>query len=191
METATRISHQPTNLCSRVLASILHLNRLNSLEDLVNALFNLVAHLFALKHERKLLQTPSQCLREQEIYRGDFHQNPHAIDEIVLPSDGVERDGVDVGVEEDGEAHRQLLDGDALGTLLVREDLHHVGVSQGVPANVVEPISLVSSCFYLVRKESYLRRVDEDEYQDRNGRPGALFDVEASRSNSPHCRESC
>ena len=78
-------------------------------------------------------------LREQEVYSGNFDKDPHAVHDVVLPTDGVQSNGVDICVEEDGEPNGKLLNGDALGSLLEREDLDHVGISQGVPADVIEP----------------------------------------------------
>lgn len=57
-------------------------------------------------------------LREKEVHRQDLYHDPHAINNVVLPPDAVERDGVDVRVEEHGGAHAELLDGYSLRALL-------------------------------------------------------------------------
>lgn len=93
------------------------------------------------------------CLREQEIDRGYLDENPHAVDNVVFPTDGIERDGIHVCVEEDGYTHGKLLYGNALRSLAVGEYLYQVRVGKSIPPNVVE--SGVQSAFlYLPQKNS-------------------------------------
>lgn len=74
----------------------------------------------------------------------NFHQNPNAVHDVVFPADPVQRDRVHVGVKEHSEANHQLLKGNSLGPLLVREDLDEVGIGQCVPAHVVEAVFVIS-----------------------------------------------
>ncbi len=103
-------------------------------------MLNLVLHFLALKHKAELLERAIVRLREEEIHGGNLDKNPDAVDNVVLPANGVERDGVDICVKEDSEADCELLKRDALGPLLKGEYLDQVGVRKGVPANVVESV---------------------------------------------------
>ena len=60
-------------------------------------------------------------LREEHVHCRDLDQDPHAVHDVVFPANAVQRNRVHVGIEEDGEPDGQLLDCDALGTLLIGE----------------------------------------------------------------------
>lgn len=84
------------------------------LEHLLSVFLNFVLHIFALEHETELFKGAALSLGENHVNRQNLYQNPHTVDNIVLPSDRVERDWVDVGIEENGKADGKLLDGDSL-----------------------------------------------------------------------------
>lgn len=60
---------------------------------------------------------------EEQVHCRNLDQYPYAIDNVVLPTDAIQCNRVNISVEEDGEPDSQLLNGNTLGTLLVWEDL--------------------------------------------------------------------
>lgn len=125
-------------LCNRLIilrsvdCAVLHMQLLvdSGIDDLLR--------LLTLEHERQLLEGAVVRLWEEEVHRRDFDKDPNAVHDVVLPADGVQRDWINVGVEEDGEADGELFDSDTFGTLLEGEYFDHVGVSECVPTNVVK-----------------------------------------------------
>lgn len=67
--------------------------------------------------ESKLLQSAAACLGVQEIDDDELKGNPAAVDGEVLPRDGAEGDGVDVGGEEPGKLAKDLLDTDTAAAM--------------------------------------------------------------------------
>ncbi|RDW62425.1 hypothetical protein BP6252_11858 [Coleophoma cylindrospora] len=97
---------------------------------------------------------------------GDEDQD-HREDDVVFPADGAQPDGVDEGVEEDGNVRHALHHGHALGAELVRPDLGDVGNQDRREGDVVEGV------------------VDEEERDDRDARGGT-----ARRGEGPReCRD--
>ena len=70
----------------------------------------------------------------------ELDEEPDVVDDVVLPAEGVERDGVDVAVEEEGQVDTQEHDGDALGADAVGQDLDTVADQQSRPGRVVEDV---------------------------------------------------
>jgi hypothetical protein len=106
---------------------------------LLHILLYFLLNFLALKHETQFLERAVVCLWEEEIHSCNLHQNPHAVNQIIFPSNLVQSDRVDIRIKKDGEPDRELLDSNALGALLVREYFYHVSICERVPANIIEP----------------------------------------------------
>lgn len=77
--------------------------------------------------ESQLLESAVVRLGVEEVDGDELEEDPSAVDGEVLPADGVEGLGVDVGGEETTELAENLLDTDTPGTLSVGEDFDEVG----------------------------------------------------------------
>lgn len=75
------------------------------------------------KQLRNLLQSWSLCLHEVEIYRQTFNDQYGDVDEVELPAEFFDADGIDVLVEDAGESGEAETQCQTFGTDLVREDL--------------------------------------------------------------------
>jgi hypothetical protein len=76
--------------------------------------------------ESKLLERTAVRLGVEQVHDDELESNPAAVDGEVLPVDGIEGDGVDVGGEEAAELAEDLLDTDTHGTLGIGEELDKV-----------------------------------------------------------------
>lgn len=75
---------------------------------------------------------------KERVYRRNLDQYPHTVDNVILPANTIQRDWINVSVKEDGEPDGQLLNGNALRTLLVREHLdlqYSYAISRPFPSN--------------------------------------------------------
>ena len=77
--------------------------------------------------ESQLLQGAARSLGVQEEDDHELESDPTTVDSKVLPLDGIEGDGVDVGGEETGELAEDLLDTNTTGSLGVGPKLDKVG----------------------------------------------------------------
>lgn len=77
--------------------------------------------------ESQFFERATRRLRPQEPDENGLGGDPAAVDEQVLPADGLGADGIDVGAKELRSLAPELEDGDTAGTLCVREDLDKVG----------------------------------------------------------------
>lgn len=126
-------------LCLRLSSRCLcKLCPIHIMEHLLNILLDLGLHLFTLEHEAELLKGTPMSFREQEVHCCDLHQNPNAVDNVVSPTNIVQCNGVNVGVEEHSKSDGELLECNSLGALLIGEDLNHVGVGESIPTEVVK-----------------------------------------------------
>lgn len=103
-----------------------------------------LSELLRLKHETQLLKGATLGFGEEEVDRQPLYDDPTTVKDVVSPANGIKRNGVDVGVEEDGKPHSELLKRDTFGALLEGEEFDEVGVGKSVPRNVVEPRAEVS-----------------------------------------------
>jgi len=87
-----------------------------------------------------LLERGVLGLDVEEVDDGQLDSEPAAVDDVVLPLDGVEGDGVDVLVEEEGNVDHEEDDGHALGADVVGQDLDRVADQQAGPGQVVEDV---------------------------------------------------
>lgn len=74
----------------------------------------------------------------EEVDDDEFESEPDAVDNVVLPLDGVQSDGVDVGVEEQREVDTSEHVAHGLGTDGVGQNLNGVTDKETGPGNVVE-----------------------------------------------------
>lgn len=87
--------------------------------------------------ESKLLECTAVGLGVESEDEQELEEDPAAVDGHVLPSDGLESDGVYVGGEEACQLSENLLDADSHSTLGVGEKFDKVGIGQGVVTDVV------------------------------------------------------
>ena len=76
---------------------------------------------------RSAWQTHVLGLDDEEVAECELESDPAAVDDVVLPGDVVERDRVDVLVEDEGEGDGEVEDVETLGTERVGQDLNSVG----------------------------------------------------------------
>jgi hypothetical protein len=96
----------------------------------------------------------------------ELEGEPAAVDDVVLPLDGLEGNGVDVVVEEESEIDAQEHDSHTLGTDVVRQNLNRVSDQETREGDVVEDV------------------VDEDESHDRVCSSVSCSNLEAGRTDS-------
>src|SRR5690554_1430743 len=77
--------------------------------------------------EGELLEGAAAGLGVQEEDDDELEEDPAAVDGEVLPLEGVERDGVNVGGEEARELSENLLHTDATAALGIRPELDKIG----------------------------------------------------------------
>lgn len=87
-----------------------------------------------------LLKRSVAGLDKEEVDKGEFDGEPHAVDNVVLPSNVVERNWVDVVVEEEGQVDKEEHDGHTTGTDLEWENLDSVTDKETRPGQVVAGI---------------------------------------------------
>lgn len=68
------------------------------------------------------------CLRKDEIYNEGLNKQPNTIEDIVFPADGIERDRIDICVEEVAQTADELFKSKTLRALCVGEELDDVCV---------------------------------------------------------------
>jgi len=90
-----------------------------------------------LEKESQLLEGAARSLGVQEVDNEELESDPTTIDSKVLPLDGVEGDGVDVGGEETSKLAEDLLDTDTARSLGIGPKFDKVGVCESVVTNVV------------------------------------------------------
>lgn len=76
--------------------------------------------------EGQLFQSAAACLGVQEVDNAEFDKDPATVDGKILPLDGVERNGVDVGGEKTAKLAKDLLDTNTTTTVIVRPELDQV-----------------------------------------------------------------
>lgn len=93
----------------------------------------------------------------------ELEAEPAAVDDVVLPLDGTESDGVDVLVEDEGDVDGQVHDDQTLGSDSEGQDLDGVGDEQGGHGQVVEGVVLrESECDLSLAKVSGPTREEPD-----------------------------
>jgi hypothetical protein len=97
----------------------------------------LLVELVVLEEESKFLQGATAGLGVEPVDNAELKANPTTVDGKVLPLDGIESNGVDVGGEETGELSEDLLDTDTTGSHGIWPKFDQVGVGKGVVSNVV------------------------------------------------------
>jgi len=95
---------------------------------------------FTVEMLRHFLERSIPCFNVEEVDDSEFDGQPAGVDDVVVPSDSAESDGVDVGVEEEGQVDGQEDDGETLGTDGVRENLGSVTDEKTGPSQVVEEV---------------------------------------------------
>ena len=76
----------------------------------------------------------------EEVDNDEFESEPDAVDNVVLPLDGVQSDGVDVGVEEQRKVDTSEHVAHGLGADGVRQNLDGVTDKETGPGHVVERV---------------------------------------------------
>lgn len=84
----------------------------------------------------------SESLDQVEVDEDDLEEQEDTVDDVVLPLDGTESDGVDVLVEDEGDVDGQVHDDQTLGSDSEGQDLDGVGDEQGGHGQVVEGVVL-------------------------------------------------
>lgn len=84
----------------------------------------------------------SESLDQVEVDEDDLEEQEDTVDDVVLPLDGTEGDGVDVLVEDEGDVDGQVHDDQTLGSDSEGQDLDGVGDEQGGHGQVVEGVVL-------------------------------------------------
>lgn len=105
----------------------------------------------------------SESLDQVEVDEDDLEEQEDTVDDVVLPLDGTESDGVDVLVEDEGDVDGQVHDDQTLGSDSEGQDLDGVGDEQGGHGQVVEGVVLRESEYDLsLAKVSGPTREDPD-----------------------------
>ena len=99
------------------------------------------------ERERKVTHVPG--LKDEQVAVDELEEDPNDVDDIVLPPNIFEGDGVNVLVEDEGEGDDEVEYVEALGTDWVRQDFDGVGDDERGKGNIVETV------------------VEEDEGNDR------------------------
>jgi hypothetical protein len=84
----------------------------------------------------------SESLDQVEVDEDDLEEQEDTVDDVVLPLDGTEGDGVDVLVEDEGDVDGQVHDDQTLGSDSEGQDLDGVGDEQRGHGQVVEGVVL-------------------------------------------------
>jgi hypothetical protein len=84
----------------------------------------------------------SESLDQVEVDEDDLEEQEDTVDDVVLPLDGTESDGVDVLVEDEGDVDGQVHDDQTLGSDSEGQDLDGVGDEQRGHGQVVEGVVL-------------------------------------------------
>lgn len=84
----------------------------------------------------------SESLDQVEVDEDDLEEQEDTVDDVVLPLDGTEGDGVDVLVEDEGDVDGQVHDDQTLGSDSEGQDLDGVGNEQRGHGQVVEGVVL-------------------------------------------------
>ena len=84
----------------------------------------------------------SESLDQVEVDEDDLEEQEDTVDDVVLPLDGTEGDGVDVLVKNEGDVDGQVHDDQTLGSDSEGQDLDGVGNEQGGHGQVVEGVVL-------------------------------------------------
>ena len=105
----------------------------------------------------------SESLDQIEVDEDDLEEQEDTVDDVVLPLDGTEGDGVDVLVEDEGDVDGQVHDDQTLGSDSEGQDLDGVGNEQGGHGQVVEGVVLrESECDLSLAKVSGPTREEPD-----------------------------
>lgn len=122
--------------------------RLLAASDTVTTLGHVVASavgelgdgILSIEQGSGLLEGTSLGLGGPEPDVDEFEDEPAAVDEVVLPLEGVEGDGVGVLIEDDGTHDGEVHDSETLGTNEERQDLDGVGDEEGRVGDGVETV---------------------------------------------------
>jgi hypothetical protein len=105
----------------------------------------------------------SESLDQVEVDEDDLEEQEDTVDDVVLPLDGSEGDGVDVLVKYEGDVDGQVHDDQTLGSDSEGQDLDGVGDEQGGHGQVVEGVVLrESECDLSLAKVSGPTREEPD-----------------------------
>src|SRR5579859_3647270 len=97
--------------------------------------------LLPIKDLRHLLQRRSLGLRIEEVHGKQFNKKPYIIDNVILPANSLECDGIDVIVEEESGVDAEEHDGKTLSAEGIGNDFDGVcdketGPGKGVRGSV-------------------------------------------------------
>ena len=106
------------------LVLVLAISKVNLLLDSGGGL---LVVLVVLEEESKFLQGAAAGLGVEPVDNAELEEDPTTVDGKVLPLDGIESDGVDVGGEETGELSEDLLNTDTAGSHGIRPKFDQVG----------------------------------------------------------------
>lgn len=95
--------------------------------DLVSGVAESTRGVLAIEQRRGFLEGKTPRLDDEEVAEDELEGDPAAVHNVVLPAELLERDGVDILVEDEGEGDGEVEDVETLGTEAVRKDLDGVG----------------------------------------------------------------
>lgn len=93
---------------------------------------------FTVEHSGSLFKRSTLGLHTEEEDVDDLEDEPDGVDEVVLPLEGSESDGVGVLIENDGGHDTEVHACETLGTNEEGQDLDGVGNEQWCVGNIVE-----------------------------------------------------
>ena len=118
-----------------------------------------------------LLESAVLGLHNEDDHERQLECEPHAVDDVVLPAELREGDGVGVLIEDERERDGEVEHGETLGAELVRKNLDGVGDDEGGVGDVVRAV------------------VEEDEGDDSVGGGVASSDGVSGRADGLHDEE--
>jgi len=79
--------------------------------------------LLSIEYRGGLFQRAVLGLDDEEPHKDELKEQEHAVHDVVLPCEGVERDGVRVLVEDESARDGEVEDSETLGAEFLRQDL--------------------------------------------------------------------
>ena len=105
--------------------------------NIVRSVTESTGNVLAIEKRGGLLEREALRLDDEEVAEYELKREPRAVDDIVLPSDVLEGDRVDVLVEDEGERDREVEDVEALRAQRVRQDLNRIRDDEGTERDSV------------------------------------------------------
>ena len=136
-----------------------------------SALVELLGLLLTIEQRGGLLKSAVLGLDNEDDHERQLECEPHAVDDVVLPAELREGDGVGVLIEDERERDGEVEHGETLGAELVGKNLDGVGDDKRTVGDVVRSV------------------VEEDEGDDSVGGSGASSDGVSGRADGLHDEE--